>query len=99
VDEPGQPVGEEQPSGCCPCCGIPVRPGPDRVLHGYAALSHDVWFISLRCTCPGCTAELIATPGNRKRWEEQVPELVAWHRFDGPGGHVGPDAAPDPSGG
>jgi hypothetical protein len=53
------------------------------VSHGYAALSHDVWFISLRCACPTCSAELVANPGNRKRWEEQVPELVVWHPFQG----------------
>lgn len=80
VDEPED---AKEPPGVCPACGLPIRPGTATVTDGYWAMSAEQWGISHRCRCPGCGAELIAGTGNRRRWEQQEPASVVWHRFLG----------------
>ena len=76
-----QPSDTEERPGCCPCCGYLLVPSAAEVTHGYWSLAGGAWGMSLRHKCPECAAELIAHPGNQKRWEGQVPALVVWFRF------------------
>ena len=50
-------------------------------MHGYWSMGGANWGISLKYKCATCSTELIACPGNQKRWEDQMPNLIVWDRF------------------
>jgi hypothetical protein len=70
--------------GCCPRCGIQLRPQADAVLAGGSWSKSGLWGLPVtgghvfECQCPRCQATLLSFPDGWPRWEDMDPSQVRW---------------------